>query len=378
MSKMTIKKAMIRKTAKAEGLISNQLSTYLDLPLNEDAETLTMDDDLKSMLKILLYPGNIANIALTTRAGGMANTTVCVDQDFTLAAGMGKEDIFLERMETEAFVGKFVGYFDNDAQLQFLETSLELSTNALYALLSTVDRLRFNRLLAMLEHQEEKLSLTVADIKAMMVDTIDNPDPRWLLANVLAVDQIDQEFDLQAGIEELRGIGIFKGGEDLTLSIEGMKLVAGLMELETFCGLKSFYYDSEKLTTVTMVVFRTRSFLWAIELNEDKALLYALNFETAALSLFSLLNRGDYSDGPYLEEEKEEEVSNDQGGDEIKLEKDQIESLVCQNCGRQLKAGLKFCTSCGSPVSQSGKLCPNCNAAITENDKFCKKCGQAL
>lgn len=357
----SIKKAVIRKTAKEAGMMSNRLSTYLDLPMNEDAEVLILDDDLEESLKTLLYPGNISNISITTRGDGVANTVVCVDVDSCVVAGMEKEDVFLEKMATEDFVAKLISFLENDAKLQFLETALVFTRNGLYALLSTVDYLRLNRMLAMLEHEKESLDLNATGIKAMFVDTIEYPDPRWLLANVLMIDSSEEELDLDAGIEELKEIGIFENSENPELSEKGILLTAGLAELEVFCGIQSFYYDAGALTTITLGIFRTRSFIWAIELNENA--LYALNFDTAALLLFGLLNRGDYSDGPYVEEEV--------------LEEEPTET-TCLSCGTKLKAGLKFCTNCGTPMSKSRQTCPNCKAGISENDKFCKKCGQAL
>lgn len=404
----SIKKAVIRKTAKEAGMISNRLSTYLDLPMNEEAEVLPLDEQLKESLKTLLYPGNISNISITTRGEGVANTVVCVDEDSCLAVGMEKEDVFLEKMATMDFVAKMMGFLENDAQLQFLETALVLSRNGLYALLSSVDCLRFNRMIAMLEHQKESLDLNATDIKAMLIDTIEHPDPRWLMANVLVMDNSDQDLDLDAGIEELKNLGIFEKGEALELTEKGILLTAGLSELEVFCGIQSFYYDAGELTTVTLLIFRTRSFLWAIELNENA--LYALNFETAALAIFSLLNRGDYSDGPYLEEEaiaeseESEEAESLEAaepircehcgenlkatdkfclscGAPVKIQSDQKkvnepDEIVCLNCGAKLKPGIKFCTSCGTPTAS--KSCPNCQASISADDKFCKKCGQVL
>lgn len=399
----SIKKAMIRKTAKEAKIISNRLSTCLDLPMNEDADILPLDEQLKESLRTLLYPGNISNISVTIRGEGAANTVLCVDEDSCVAAGFEKEDVFLKKMAIEDFIEKLIGFFENDAQLQFLETSLALSRNGLYALLSTVDRLRFNRMLAMLEHQKESLDLNVTDIKAMLIDTIENPDPRWLLANVLVMDKSDKDLDLDAGIEELKSLGVFEKGEALELTGKGILLTAGLGELEAFCGIKSFYYDSKELTTVTLLIFRTRSFLWTIELNENA--LYALNFETAALAIFGILNRGDYSDGPYFEEDLIDESEEAESievealtrcencgeklkatdkfclscGAAVKPKKEEVDvpkDRICLSCGAKLKPGIKFCTSCGAPTSP--KICPNCQANISPADKFCKKCGQAL
>lgn len=58
------------------------------------------------------------------------------------------------------------------------------------------------------------------------------------------------------------------------------------------------------------------------------------------------------------------------------------ESISCQHCGSELKAGAKFCSKCGQKivVQLAAKICPNqeCSFHAKAEEKFCPQCGTAL
>lgn len=52
-------------------------------------------------------------------------------------------------------------------------------------------------------------------------------------------------------------------------------------------------------------------------------------------------------------------------------------SLVCSNCGTDLKADAKFCFNCGKRVGES-KVCPKCHTENPLEARFCLMCGEKL
>lgn len=342
----------IRALGQAWEIKSNRLSTYLDFPEGGNPAGIALDESLRSVLETLLFPGNITTISLTQRDQGMVNTAVCTSEKGCVSVGMGETEVTLKGMEIDAFVESLTAFFDNGTVLQTLGTTLELSRNALYALLAASDLYGIKRMIALLEKKLEVPPLTIIEMKGTVAEAINDPDPRWLTSSVLAIDGLTEMFDIDRGIDELCGHGIFEKTADgiLKLTPREGTLIPGLAESEALCGLRSFYYDKEALTAIGLVVFRTRNFLWGIELT-DQPTLYSLNFETAFLYFYSLLNRGDYSDGQLSEDLIPDGIKAlGEVEEPAEIEEPEIMEKFCKKCGKPLKAQDKFCTHCGTPV----------------------------
>lgn len=53
--------------------------------------------------------------------------------------------------------------------------------------------------------------------------------------------------------------------------------------------------------------------------------------------------------------------------------------MICQKCGAELKAGVKYCRECGARVEEEPKkVCPKCGTDIRTGAKFCFQCGADL
>lgn len=57
--------------------------------------------------------------------------------------------------------------------------------------------------------------------------------------------------------------------------------------------------------------------------------------------------------------------------------------MFCQNCGYEIKDGVKFCSSCGQSVEiddekQESLESSKNDEVISENDKFCVSCGEKI
>ena len=67
----------------------------------------------------------------------------------------------------------------------------------------------------------------------------------------------------------------------------------------------------------------------------------------------------------------------------------------CENCGAEVKKGMRFCTSCGKPtdaakaafavpvteptiIVEHNEVCPNCGAKVEDGLAFCAECGIKL
>ena len=65
---------------------------------------------------------------------------------------------------------------------------------------------------------------------------------------------------------------------------------------------------------------------------------------------------------------------------------EEMNAMVCNNCGSSLHANAKFCTKCGASVMPQdqtsfqsvNKRCPQCQAELPSNVHFCRKCGHAV
>ncbi len=379
----------IRVLGQAWGIKSNRLSTYLNLPKGGNPDGIEVDESLRSILEILLSPGNITTISLTQRDEGMVNTAVCTSEKGCVSVGMGEMEVTLKGMKIDEFIESLIVFFDNDTVLKTLGTSLVLSRNALYALLAGADLYGINRMISLLEKKPAVDPLTIIGIKGAAAQAINEPDPRWLTSNVLAIDRLTEMFDIDVGIDELCSHGIFEKTVDGVIKLpapEGL-LIPGLAEPEVFSGLRSFYYDEEALTAIGLVVFRTRNFLWGIELTEQP-LLISLNVETAFLYFYSLLNRGDYSDGMIPDEE--ESVDFEENSAPVSSI---IRPIHCRNCGNILESNAKLCSKCGATIQKPKSrqdvmnepipdkkihYCAYCGSSLRENVKFCTTCGKAV
>lgn len=64
---------------------------------------------------------------------------------------------------------------------------------------------------------------------------------------------------------------------------------------------------------------------------------------------------------------------------------EEMNAMVCKNCGASLHTNAKFCTKCGASVepkdqtlfTSAVKHCPQCQAELPPNAHFCTKCGHA-
>lgn len=69
--------------------------------------------------------------------------------------------------------------------------------------------------------------------------------------------------------------------------------------------------------------------------------------------------------------------------------------IKCENCGTEVKKGMRFCASCGKPMeavkatsavpvtemeekNEQAKTCPNCGAKVEDGLAFCTECGTKL
>ncbi|TFG02551.1 MAG: zinc ribbon domain-containing protein [Promethearchaeota archaeon] len=48
---------------------------------------------------------------------------------------------------------------------------------------------------------------------------------------------------------------------------------------------------------------------------------------------------------------------------------------ICPNCGKTLRAGLKFCNYCGTDLGKYEIDCPKCGKSIKMDQRFCPYCG---
>ncbi|WP_373481501.1 zinc ribbon domain-containing protein [Acetobacterium sp.] len=414
-------KESIRPLGQQCQLSSNRLSSYLGLPTGGAADAVTVDEALKAVLDTVLYPGNITIVTVMQRQQGVKNLTLCIGESGGVTVGMDDTKLRLKPVEIEEFAGFLTGFFDNGTLLESLGTGLSLSRNGLYTLLAAADLYEVNRLMALIEKKTEVDPLTVKGIKGLAAEAISEPDPRQLTTSVLATDNLTELFDIDMGISELSETGIFEQSSEgvLKLTKPGQQLIPGLSEPEILAGIRSYYYDDGMLTEMGLVIWRTRNYLWGIELT-DQPTLFSMNFEKVFSYLQSLLSRGDYSDGIFDESSLMSEAAAPGEDEMIKApvsicsncgkvlavkEKfctncgtpvpqqtpatqvpgvDQMVTespmIHCLKCGATLEPGVKFCTKCGNSIqnNQSPNTCPSCQANVEQNAKFCKKCGQPL
>lgn len=363
-------------------LNSNRLSSYLNLPTGGTAARVTAEEGLRTVLDTVLYPGNITIATVMQRQEGVKNLTLCSGASGVVAVGMDKTEIRLSPVEVEEFAAFFTGFFDNGTLLESLGTGLSLSRNGLYTLLAAADLYEVNRLMALIEKKTEVDPLTDKGIKGLAAEAISEPDPRQLTTSVLATDNLPELFDIDMGISELSETGIFEPSSEgvLKLTKPGQQLIPGLSEPEILSGIRSYYYDEGMLTEMGLVIWRTRNYLWGIELT-DQPTLFSMNFDKVFVYLQSLLSRGDYSDGIFDESSLMPDAAAPEaepvGADQVR-----VDSTVsyCSKCGAALKPENKFCTKCGTLTQNTTqpKICPSCHADVEQNAKFCKKCGQPL
>ena len=55
----------------------------------------------------------------------------------------------------------------------------------------------------------------------------------------------------------------------------------------------------------------------------------------------------------------------------------EVNQIVCSNCGNKNALGSKFCNNCGTPIAAK-KFCTNCGTSLDANSKFCSMCGQSI
>ena len=426
---LSVKKDSIRALGQAYEIKSNRLSALMDLPAGGSAEGLIADDELKAVLKTLLYPGNLSVITVMLRDLGLKHLTVCMGTSGGVSVGVDQENILLKPTDLDDYTDYLTGLFDNGTLLESLGTALSLSRDGLYTLLSAVDLFTFNRMMAILEKKTAIDPLTLTGIKGQAVLAIEEPDPRLLTTAVLSTDRLRDLFNVDRGIEELDSLGILEKieTEKLKLTAEGQQLLEGLAEPEILTGIRSYYYEEGTLTEMGFVLVRTRKYLWGVELG-DEPMLVSLNFERLYVYLYSLLGRGDYSDGLYDESAEIEEDGLEENielfeedviqaspedtvaapkicpnckkelkgaekfctvcgadlrqvidmQDTVSKKTDQHAAFICQKCGKSLESGAKFCKYCGTPTQTQAvkKICSGCGAEVLPGAKFCKKCGQ--
>lgn len=382
----------VRSLGQQYQLQCNRLSYYLNFPTGGSAAEVTDEEGLKTVLDTILYPGNIAVATVMQRQQGVKNLTLCIGTSGAVAVGMDETEIRLSPVEVEDFTAFLSGFFDNGTLLESLGTMMSLRRNGLYTLLAAADLYEVNRLMALLEKKTEVEPLTDKGIKGLAATAITDPDPRQLTTSVLATDRLTAMFDVDMGISELCEMGIFEpsAGGVLKLTKEGQQLVVGLSEPEILTGIRSYYYDEGMLTEMGLVIWRTRNYLWGIELI-DQPSLFSMDFEKVFVYLQSLLSRGDYSDGNFdvnnLSPDTETAEVEGPETQAVEAKTDGPDQAAadtshnyCAKCGAVMKVGNKFCTICGTPVSHSAqpRRCPSCQASVEQNAKFCKKCGRAL
>lgn len=417
-------KESIRPLGQQYQLSSNRLSSYLGLPSGGLAGEVIVDEALKAVLDTVLYPANITIVTVMQRQQGVKNLTLCIGETGGVSVGTDQTDqteLRLRPIEIDEFAGFLTGFFDNGTILESLGTALSISRNGMYALLAAADLYEVNRLMALLEKKTELDSLSIKGLKGLAVEAINEPDPRQLTTSVLATDRLSEMFDLDQGIDELCEIGIFEPAAAgvLNLTKPGLQLLPGLSEAEILASIRSYYYKEGKLTEMGVVFWRTRNYLWGIELI-DQPTLFSMDFEKVFLYLQGLLSRGDYSDGIFEERSltpeaevpaedqsqqpppiscshcgkamagKEKFCTNcgtpvpQQAAVSVYPEGSQSTAgkaaIACAKCGASLEPGVKFCTKCGTPTqpAQQPKTCPACHAIVEQNAKFCKKCGKGL
>ena len=60
-----------------------------------------------------------------------------------------------------------------------------------------------------------------------------------------------------------------------------------------------------------------------------------------------------------------------------------MKRLICNNCNKAVREGVRFCTNCGHSMIEEpkpeGKVCPNCGWTTDDMSiNFCDKCGRRL
>lgn len=421
-----LRRDSVRSLGQASGLISNRLVTFLNLPSEGDAGATIIDEPLKEILGIVLNPRNVTLITLMEREEGITNTAVCSKEKNLVYWGMDRDIIKFQDLETGQFAGGFATFLDQGSPLKKQEIELSLNWDQLVSLMGLTDLFVTNRMLALLEHSPRPAPLTISGLKGITVGAINRPDPRWLTTNVLTYGHKGQGFDLDAGIQGLAEMKILEKADDGTLSLQskGQALIHGLAEPEVLWGLKSYFFEAEKLILVSQMVFRTRHYLWSVDFNSDNYILRCVDYNEVAAALAAIINRGDDTEGEIpsqFDQEidtTKESVSATRSEDLLQiaqticshcgnpllpedrfcnkcgtsvpainpplfetLKPQEAEMHICPRCGSVVKPGNRFCTGCGALVSDGRaikKTCPTCGQRVAEDSRFCLKCGSKL
>lgn len=368
------------------GIIPNKLTFYQKFPEGGDTQGIIVNESLREMLETLFNPKNVAVVTMMQRDESLVKTSVCTGKINSVYVGMGKGDVMFKVMETKQFAEGFVTFFDNGAILKKQGRSLEMSRDGVLALMALVDLFTFNKMMSLLEHTPKPSPLTIQGMKGIVVGAVNKPDPRWLMTNMLTYGNIGELFDIDAGLNELYEKRILEKTDDGVLHLgEKKDLISGLAEPEIFCDLKSYAFNEGKLIPMSLILFRTRDFLWALDLTGDRSKLNELDFLGAADYLFDVINRGDYSDGPIPDEEIP------MASQPSDLQKEQ--PIFCSHCGNTLEANDQFCNKCGEPVHDHHQVikdsrktqselavhhCVHCGTTLKQGTRFCTKCGVAV
>ena len=55
--------------------------------------------------------------------------------------------------------------------------------------------------------------------------------------------------------------------------------------------------------------------------------------------------------------------------------------IKCRECGKEVSDKAKKCVHCGCPIEKENidsKVCNNCGYVLNKNDKFCPECGESI
>lgn len=266
----------------------------------------------------------------------------------------------------ELWQEQFIGT-GNEQESTFISPNASVSDYV--HIMNTIDAYRYTTYKNMLDRvYSENPNIKTKEFYQVLVDSIENPDMRWLLPSFLNVTPNMYNYKLEIGMEQMENLisndflefGQLESGENTLVYGDAGKL-SGVEFLKSW--FTSYGWEFElahpnknemsafKRLFVAPTVLTNHLFEISMGVNgsEDQASYYSYNYEGVIqhiANIFEALIAFDWK-------------KSDHNDVEVKCEEDELENTskinldgpkFCFNCGFQLKTNPIFCRNCGIKV----------------------------
>jgi len=385
---VTLNKGTIIKSSEMLGIYPNELSKYLNFPIDGEPGDIAEDEKIYDCL---LQPQNLTFFRMFYHDTSMLfATTIATREGFALYGSIDELATIkpVTGVELDDFLVDFMGL----SQVVETKTKMTLSRDEFFTILAICDCMNRFFYESMVIHQMEELVLTVDSFSEEYAIASEVNDLRWKLPIFSELFDIDEEPDFNSGLKQMKKKNLISFTDDgIELTKEGYELVEYVKDATLTCGSDSFFYSEDQIQHIQYVFMSFGNQLWLMEMGEsvnigsisgEKAreilqMIVSPGEEVPTIipnSIVIDINEGEEVNLEIAQEESEtmKIIKEETAVDDVSIIK---ESWKC-TCGTDNSGN--FCKKCGSkkPITKEPSFCKYCGEPRKSKAKFCHKCGQ--